>query len=55
MGFGLDLSAEQQAGWMSFVAAVLAIVEHREVEAPVPSLKVERSSPVEPGSHVAGV
>jgi hypothetical protein len=55
VGFGLDLSAEQQAGWMSLVAAVLAIVEHREVEAPVPALKVEQSSPVQPGSHAAGV
>lgn len=54
VGFGLDLSAEQQAGWMSFVAAVLAIVEHREVQAPVPALKVEQSSPVQPGSHAAG-
>ncbi|MDX3311603.1 hypothetical protein P1S61_21565 [Streptomyces sp. ME08-AFT2] len=55
VGFGLDLSAEQQAGWMSFVAAVLAVVEHREVEAPVPVLPVEQSSPVTPGSHAATV
>ncbi len=55
VGFGLDLSAEQQAGWMSFVAAVLAVVEHREVEAPVPVLRVEQSSPVTPGSHAAAV
>lgn len=54
VGFGLDLSAEQQAGWMSLVAAVLAIVEHREVEAPVSSLPVEQSSPVKSGSHAAG-
>lgn len=55
VGFGLDLSAEQQAGWMSLVAAVLAVVEHREVEAPVPVLRVEQSSPVTPGSHAAAV
>jgi hypothetical protein len=55
VGFGLDLTAEQQAGWMSLVAAVLAIVEHREVQAPVSSLPVEQSSPVKPGSHAAGV
>jgi hypothetical protein len=53
VGFGLDLSAEQQAGWMSFVAAVLAIVEHREVQAPVSALPIEQSSPVKPGSHAA--
>jgi hypothetical protein len=54
VGFGLDLPAEQQAGWMSLVAAVLAIVEHKEVTAPVPPLRVEQSSPLEPGSHAAG-
>lgn len=46
VGFGLDLSAEQQAGWMSLVAAVLALFEHREVEAPVAAIPLERSSPV---------
>ncbi|MGX1220300.1 hypothetical protein [Streptomyces ambofaciens] len=46
VGFGLDLSAEQQAGWMSLVAAVLALFEHREVEAPVPAVPLEKSSPV---------
>lgn len=55
VGFGLDLSSEQQAGWMSLVAAVLAIVEHREVEAPVSLLPVEQSSPLKSGSHAAGV
>jgi hypothetical protein len=50
VGFGLDLSAEQQAGWMSLVAAVLALFEHREVEAPVPAVPLERSSPVKPAA-----
>lgn len=46
VGFGLDMSATEQAGWMSIVAAALAVIEHREVEAPVPALPVEQSSPV---------
>jgi len=46
LGFGLDLSAAEQAGWMSLVAAVLALFEHREVQAPVSSLRVEQTSPV---------
>jgi hypothetical protein len=54
VGFGLDLSAEQQAGWMSLVAAVLALFEHREVTAPVPVVPLEQSSPVE-ASPVQGV
>jgi hypothetical protein len=49
IGFGLDLSAEQQAGWMSLVAAVLALFEHREVTAPVPAVSLEQSSPVKAG------
>ncbi|MET9189573.1 hypothetical protein ABZX63_30565 [Streptomyces tendae] len=50
VGFGLDLGAEQQAGWMSLVAAVLALFEHREVEAPVPAVPLEKSSPVKPAA-----
>ncbi|MGA6223456.1 hypothetical protein ACPESV_24360 [Streptomyces umbrinus] len=46
IGFGLELSAEQQAGWMSLVAAVLALFEHREVTAPRSSHPLEESSPV---------
>lgn len=46
LGFGLDLSAQEQAGWMSLTAAVLALFEHREVTAPVGPLRVEESSPV---------
>ncbi|MGQ4349678.1 hypothetical protein [Streptomyces sp. SAS_275] len=48
LGFGLDLSAAEQAGWMSLVAAVLALFEHREVTAPVPALRVEQRSPIGP-------
>jgi hypothetical protein len=54
VGFGLDLSAEQQAGWMSLVAAILALFEHREVTAPVPAVRLEQSSPVK-ASPVQGV
>jgi hypothetical protein len=46
VGFGLDLSADQQSLIMSGVAAVLALVLHREVQAPVPTLPLEQKSPV---------
>ncbi|MCY0954721.1 hypothetical protein [Streptomyces sp. H27-S2] len=46
VGFGLDLSATEQAGWMSLVSAVLAFVSHDQVEAPVARLPIETSSPV---------
>lgn len=46
VGFGLDMSTEQQAGWMAFVSAVLAVIERREVTAPVPETVLEQSSPV---------
>lgn len=46
LGFGLDMTAQQQAGWMSLVAAVLAVVEHREVTAPVGPTRIEQTSPV---------
>lgn len=54
VGFGMDLSAEEQAGWMSLVAAVLAIVEHHEVQAPVPALPIEQKSPVGASTRTAG-
>lgn len=53
VGFGLHLSAEEQAGWMSLVAAVLAVVEHREVTAPVAAVPLEQSSPVKPSAPTA--
>ncbi|MER5482909.1 hypothetical protein ABT024_06795 [Streptomyces sp. NPDC002812] len=48
VGFGLDMSATEQAGWMSLVSAVLAVVSHGQVTAPVPVLAIEQSSPVKP-------
>lgn len=47
VGFGLNLSAEEQAGWMSLVAAVLALFEHREVQAPVSAVALETRSPLD--------
>jgi hypothetical protein len=49
VGFGLDLTAQQQAGWMALVSAVLAVVERPAVTAPVPAVGIEQSSPVKPG------
>ncbi|MGW7435721.1 hypothetical protein [Streptomyces sp. NPDC054849] len=46
VGFGLDMSATEQAGWMSLVTAVLAVVSHGQVEAPVSRLPIEQSSPI---------
>ncbi|MGW6703623.1 hypothetical protein ACWGDE_01835 [Streptomyces sp. NPDC054956] len=48
VGFGLDMSATEQAGWMSLVSAVLAVVSHGQVEAPVTRLPVEESSLIGP-------
>jgi hypothetical protein len=48
VGFGLDLSAAEQAGWMSLVTAILAVVSHGQVTAPVAALAIEQSSPVKP-------
>lgn len=49
VGFGLDLSSDQQALIMSGVATVLALVLHREVTAPVPAVPLEQRSPVKQG------
>lgn len=48
VGFGLDLSANQQGLIMSGVAAVLALVLHHEVTAPVQVVALEQHSPVKP-------
>lgn len=53
VGFGLDMSATEQAGWMSLVAAVLAVVEHPAVTAPVPAVPIEQSSPIKPSAPTA--
>ena len=46
LGLGLDMSAEQQALWMFAVEGFVALFLRREVTAPVPSLRIEQSSPV---------
>lgn len=46
LGFGLDMTAQEQAGWMAVVAGAVALWEHREVTAPVASTPLEQSSPV---------
>lgn len=53
LGLGLDMTAQEQAGWMAAVAGAVALWEHREVTAPVSSTPLERSSPVK-GSTPAG-
>lgn len=45
VGFGLDMSSEAQAGWMSLVAAVLAVVERPQVTPPVVALPLEKKGP----------
>ncbi|KFK87870.1 hypothetical protein IX27_18455 [Streptomyces sp. JS01] len=45
-GFGLEMTVEQQAGWMAFVSAVLIVIERPAVEAPLPTTRVEQTSPV---------
>lgn len=46
VGFGLNLSADQQGLIMSGVAAVLALVLHEQVTPPVPTVPLEQRSPV---------
>lgn len=46
LGFGLDLSAEQQALWMLLVEGAVALMIRREVTAPVAALGIEQSSPL---------
>lgn len=46
LGFGLELSAEQQALWMLAVEGAVALVLRREVTAPVPEVGIEQSSPL---------
>lgn len=50
VGFGLDMSATEQAGWMSLVSAILAVVSHGQVTAPIAVLAIEQSSPVKPSA-----
>jgi len=46
LAFGLDMAAETQALWMLAVEGAVALLIHREVTAPVASLRVEQSSVV---------
>ncbi|MFK4801613.1 hypothetical protein ACI3K5_23400 [Streptomyces sp. MPA0124] len=46
LAFGLNMTAETQALWMSLVEGAVALVLHREVTAPVPALPTEEKSPV---------
>ncbi|WP_055694106.1 hypothetical protein [Streptomyces prasinopilosus] len=46
LGFGLDMSAEQQALWMLAVEGAVTVLLRREVTAPVPELGIEQSSPL---------
>lgn len=46
LGFGLDMSAEQQALWMLLVEGAVAIFLRKEVTAPVPVVSLEQSSPL---------
>ena len=46
LGFGLDMSAEQQALWMLVVEGAVAIFLRREVTAPIPEVRLEQSSPL---------
>lgn len=46
LAFGLDMTAETQALWMLAVEGGVALLIHREVTAPVASVRLEQSSPV---------
>nr|WP_237280614.1 hypothetical protein [Streptomyces caniscabiei] len=47
LGFGLDMTAEQQALWMLAVEGAVAIFLRREVTAPVQVLSIEQTSPLD--------
>lgn len=53
LGFGLEMTAEQQALWMFAVEGLVALFLRREVEAPVTRLPIETSSPVKQPPAVA--
>jgi hypothetical protein len=48
VAFGLNMDAHQQGLIMSGVAAVLALVLHAQVTAPVPTTSLEKRTPVKP-------
>jgi len=55
LGFGLDMTAEQQALWMLIVESAVALALRREVTAPVSALSIEQTSPLakSPGTTVS--
>lgn len=54
MGFGLNMSAEQQALWMFAIEGFLALVVVRpQVTAPIAALRIEQTSPVKQPPAVA--
>jgi hypothetical protein len=55
LGFGLAMSAEQQALWMLAVEGAVAIFLRREVTAPVSALSIEQTSPLERTSKPTAV
>jgi hypothetical protein len=55
MGFGLEMTAEQQALWMLLVEGAVAFFVRREVTAPVPALRIEQSSPLAKASGPSAV
>lgn len=52
VGFGLDWSTEKQGWVMGAVAALIALWLREKVTAPVPSTRLEQSSPVKTTSSV---
>jgi hypothetical protein len=47
LAFGLHMTAEQQALWMLLIEGGVAFFVRREVTAPVPSLRLEQTSPLD--------
>lgn len=50
LAFGLHMAAETQSLWMLAVEGGVALVLHREVTAPVSSVRLEQSSPIKPAA-----
>ena len=46
LAFGLHMAAQTQALWMLAVEGGVALIIHREVTAPVGSLRTEQTSPI---------
>ncbi|MCX4596072.1 hypothetical protein OG819_42425 [Streptomyces sp. NBC_01549] len=50
VGLGLDWSADHQSKVMAAIAALVTLWLRERVTAPVPSVRLEQSSPVEPAA-----